>query len=135
MLRYFGMALGLSVAMLSAAGLQAKTLDCSFAPGSDTQGWIAKRVIFTWDEKAGTAKVDDEIIEFFLKAPIAAKVTHPTDKQVAFSWLVQTKDSGGQYAKQTYYTSYYPADNSAVISSKPVGYINTYGAQGTCKVK
>jgi hypothetical protein len=122
--------------LLAAATMaEAKGLDCTFTPSSATQGWIADRSVFDWDEAAGTARVMDGIINYFHeKKPMDAKVRVVSAAQTAFSWTLRTKDAGGQYAQMQYRATFFPADNTMIVTSKPDDFVNQYEARGTCKV-
>lgn len=130
------MFLRLSIATLltisaTAAFAGQKVYDCSVK--NTRLNWIPERIIIAHNDGAGSAMVNDPIINNYIGKPVSAKVTKNNDKIVAFRWRITVKDKTNQRATMTYQVSIKHDTGKISVTAKPAGYSNLFSSGGTCK--
>lgn len=118
---------------LASTAAEAKVLDCKVTP-IQNEGWLTDRYVFSIDEAKGTVMVDDGLIEYFNKGPIAGKLVENSDIRIAVTWELMTSNQSGQRSKMTFRGTYFVKLNQFQLTMKPMGYRDVYDANGTCVI-
>ena len=111
---------------------QALNLDCAVNPGSNNLGWVSDRYLFEIDGQAGTAKVNDSQIEFYVKKPVDGVVEKYTDKVIVVHWRYDVLSSTAKRFKIEFRGTYFRDTERFSLWGKPATYVETYAAQGRC---
>lgn len=74
----------LFAALSLAAPAHATVYDCKINADSGDQGWISKDYVFDHDSTANSVSVVDNVIQYFLKKPLAGKVSDDTSRKLVF---------------------------------------------------
>ena len=128
-------------ATLAATTAQAKTTvyTCKVTP-SQKGAWIGKQLIIRYDEDTGDVTVLDNIINYYLGEPQPAEVEVKNSKRTTFMWVL--KNFGASGTDDLQFTSGFRFRASLTnggrmvrVSSKPLGYSNSFRGKGTCTVK
>lgn len=120
--------------LLTPIAAQSKTpvLLCKMEVGK-FGNWLPQEVAILHEPGAGSATVNDPIIQYFAKGPISAKVTADSAKRLSLSWDVTVVSRTGNKAKMSYSLTIQKADLHASMTARPAGYDNKYSAGGSCK--
>ena len=113
----------------------AKTYLCNVETNPSQWGYITDVYAFDVDEKAKTVVVDDGVIEYFHKGPIAAFSPNITATKITFNWDLFALNGSGQRAKLSYRAVVFLRDMTIRISMRPIGYVDDFEGYGTCKAK
>lgn len=116
--------------MLSSTASLAGTYDCKIATSGEAQGWIAQQVMVENGEKVF---VTDDIILFTAEKAIEGKLSRENGNVIVFTWEVRSKDITNQEVRMKYRLTVQKASGAAQISATPLGYANSFMAQGACK--
>ncbi|MES2845303.1 MAG: hypothetical protein V4747_09775 [Pseudomonadota bacterium] len=125
----------LLAALSFAAPAHATVYDCKINADSGDQGWISKDYVFDHDSTANSVSVVDDVIRYFLKKPLAGKVSDDTSRKLVFSWTVQAKDDRGNLFAMQYRAAWFKGPKTMTVTAIPPGYANNFDARGTCTVK
>ncbi len=113
----------------STVGL-AGTFDCKIATSGEAQGWIAPQIKV---ENGDKVVVTDDIILYAAEKPIEGKLSRENSNVIVFTWEVRSKDITNQEVRMTYRLTVQKANGAAQISATPLGYANSFMAQGACQ--
>jgi len=127
-----GLALGLALVQPVAANVT--QYECRFEQERKRGGgWIPEMLVLTHDDQSGEIVVFDPIIQYFVGAPIPARMTDESSARVTFRWEVATQNRG-QAARMIYDFTHYTDGRGAKMKALPGGYDNAWSGDGSCKV-
>jgi hypothetical protein len=116
--------------VLSSTASFAGTFDCKIATSGEAQGWIAQQIKVEHGEKV---IVTDDIILHTAEKAIEGKLSRENSNVTVFTWEVRSKDIMNQGVRMNYRLTVQKANGAAQISATPLGYANSFVAQGACK--
>jgi hypothetical protein len=108
--------------------------ECQIQQKAADGGWIPEVVVVAQADGEDTAVVYDPIIEYYLEAPVEAKIDTDNAKRVTYSWEVKAKSNSNQYTRMKYRLTVMKADHTASMSAVPQGYADVFTASGKCKL-
>lgn len=114
---------------LSSSVSLAGTFDCKIATSGEAQGWIAQEIKVEHGEKVF---VTDDIILYTAQKAVEGKLSRENANVIVFTWEVRSKDITNQEVRMTYRLTVQKANGAAQISATPLGYANSFMAQGAC---
>lgn len=131
----FGMVAALGI---SAGAATAKTTvyDCAINDRANT-GWIPTQLIIAEDTGTGDILISDPIGYYYNDGkPLPGKIAVQNGKRITYAWTLKgVKNRAGQYAPNfSFRATYLKAGGKMSVTSKPLGYTNTFKGTGTCKV-
>ncbi len=143
MIRFVTFGAVLMMAGLSVSPAAAKTYYCEI--NKTSRGGDASSLppdVYVWhDEKAGTVKVLDGVIQEMFKEPIAGEVAVNNKKRITFSYTIKKVPGINQHGGKVLATglslrlTVQKKDGSATLSMKPLGFRNTFRGKGKCSIK
>jgi hypothetical protein len=109
------------------------TMECEIKQLGNNGVWLPEVVIVAHDGDTGNAVVFDPLIEHFYGDPLPAKIETDNARRTTYVWELKTKTSSNQDVRFKYRLTIQKADLSAAMSGVPLGYGETFQAQGKCK--
>lgn len=116
--------------ILSSTASLAGTYACKIATSGEALGWITPEITVENGEKV---MVTDELGTRTNGGPIEGKLSRENTNVIVFTWEVQYKDFTNQEVRMKYRLTVQKASGAAQISATPLGYANSFMAQGACK--
>jgi len=139
MFQLMKLALTLVFVFAFVSSANATIYDCKIGnTGAGDKSGIPPHIIVT--EKDGEATVIDDRIQHNVGKPIKAEISTDNAKRITFVWRVdmvegRTKAGSRAQAKLIYRLTYQKASGKVSVFMKPLGFGNTFRAQGTCTLK
>lgn len=126
------------LAVLSTPAIS-KVYECEFK-GQGMGGFIPEVVVIYHDQDSGIIQVIDPFIKHYKESPIPATLGIVNEKRTSYSWNLQgiTLEGGGvrQYVSNTRFRVVIRnATHKATISADPLGYVDTFRGNGSCKLR
>jgi hypothetical protein len=112
---------------------QAEVIECRMKPDAASGGYITDVYYFEFNAETKVARVNDGVIQYVYKEPIAAKMSESTAKKFVFSWNVLLTNGTGQQTKMQYRAAIFRGNKTITVRATPGGYDNSFEARGTCK--
>lgn len=120
-----------AVLCLVTSAASAKTYDCAIDTQGEAQGWIAKQIKVEHGEKI---TVTDEVIDYLQSSPAEGTLSRESAQAIVFGWEIKSMDVQRQNVRMKYRLTVQKANGQAMISATPLGYVNSFMAQGRCLV-
>ncbi|WP_121631868.1 hypothetical protein [Tropicibacter alexandrii] len=126
-------ALGLMASACSAMAATT-TYQCKTAPAYSNLAWVPEVLFIAHEDGTKTATISDPIILYFNdRQPMSGKLAVDNARRITFAWTVVTRSATNQRAKMRYRATIQKSSGQLDISAQPLGYANSYIAQGTCQ--
>ena len=95
--------------------------------------FVMKEIVVAVDEAAGTAIVNDALIQHLIGTPVAARVTGNDAKQTRLKWVVKgIPATATRTATVNYRATLTKASGRISVTAQPQGADNTFLDSGTC---
>lgn len=122
------------VAATLSSPASATIYDCAIKVGAQHHGWLPDQVIVDTNSN-GKVMVIDPIIQGTVGAPIEANLAQDSATRSVFSWTSKLSAMDNTYVKMMFRLSVQKTALTSHISARPLGYDNSFEAEGTCSAK
>ena len=128
--------LHLAAAFFLVAGTaQATTYNCQIKPRAKGS-WVPRELVIEHNTQSDEVLVIGNLIKHYLGNPVQGRVDIANAKRTTFVWEWKNFDSAKQFTSTFLFrATVISATGAIIITSKPMGYRNSFRGKGTCVVK